>query len=178
MARAFTAVDVTGKKLLDELLRVQDTLDLGFNAVPGENMHITLQFFKDIEGDDIELVKQAVEDIDMEAFEADIKGVGAFPSRDYIRVVWAGAENGGFQKLYTRASDHHVPGDSNNEFSPHVTLMRVKNLSGKKKRKLQKALDEFRDHRFGVMTVDKVKLYKSELGPSGPEYSVLYSKEL
>ncbi len=178
MARVFTAVDVKGEKLLDELVRVRDTLDLGFNPVSRENMHITLQFFKDAGEEEIEEIKGALRKVDAGAFEAEIEGVGAFPSHDYIRVVWAGAGNGRFHELYSQASDHGVSADSNNDFSPHVTLMRVKTLSGNKKRKLKKALDEFSDHPFGMIEVGEVKLYESRLGASGPEYSVLHSEKL
>ncbi|MFB6147279.1 MAG: RNA 2',3'-cyclic phosphodiesterase, partial [Candidatus Nanohaloarchaea archaeon] len=93
MARVFSAIDVEDENLLQELAEVRDRLDLGFSTVPGEKMHITLQFFEDIDEDEIEEVKRAMDRIEIDPFEVELKGIGCFPSRDYIRVVWAGLEN-------------------------------------------------------------------------------------
>ncbi len=178
MARVFSAVDVEQTELLEELERVRDRLDLGFNPVETGRMHITLQFFKDVDRKEIESLEEAMEDLSSESFEAEVKGVGAFPSREYIRVVWAGVENEKLKRLYSQVSDHEVEEDSDNEFSPHITMMRVRDISPGKKGKLQKTMEEFEDHVFGRLKVDRVKLFESSLGPKGPEYSVLHEKEL
>ncbi|MFB6147672.1 MAG: RNA 2',3'-cyclic phosphodiesterase, partial [Candidatus Nanohaloarchaea archaeon] len=127
--RVFSAVDIENGELLDELERVRDRLDLGFNTVPGKKMHITLQFFEDLDQAELEKVEEALESIQVEPFTAELAGVGAFPSRDYIRVVWAGAESEKLHDLHAEASRHGIPENNEHEFQPHVTLARVKEVT-------------------------------------------------
>jgi 2'-5' RNA ligase len=178
MARVFSAIDITSSELLDELEHVQEKLNLGFTPVRPEKMHITLQFFEDIDDEQIEKVKRGLEGIDVEPFSAQIKGVGAFPSEDYIRVLWAGAENHQIREVYSQARNHGVKSSDNNQFTPHVTLLRVKNISQSKKVRLKKSVNEFKDHYFGELNADSVKLFESHLGPNGSQYKELYVKKL
>lgn len=178
MARVFSAVDITDEELLDELVLAQEQLDLGFNPVNREHIHVTLEFFEDIEKSEIEKLKQAINEVGLKSFSAEVNGLGAFPSLDYIRVVWAGFEGGKFHALRHQVGLHDVDHSNDHEFTPHATLVRVKDLSKKKKQKLQKIIREYEDHRFGEIEVNSVKLFKSELGPHGPEYTKLLEKEL
>ena len=163
MARVFSAVNIEDEKLLERLENIRDVLNLGFNPVKREKMHITLEFFADIDEEEIDKIKQAMDEISLDSFTADIKGIGAFPSEDHIRVVWAGIEAEEFQELYRQVSDHPVDSDNNHEFKPHITLMRVKNPSREQKKKLQRTIREFNEHEFGKLEVDEVKLFESHL---------------
>lgn len=178
MARVFSAVDITSEELLDQLESTRDLLDLGFKPVPGEKMHITLEFFEDINREEVDALKHAMNQISLDDFKLEVRGVGAFPSKDYIRVVWAGAENRKMHQLYSEVSDHSVESSNNHDFAPHITLMRVENVSKGDKRKLRKALDEHQEHRFGEATVDAVKLFESKLTGNGSNYNELYRKRL
>ncbi len=178
MARVFSAVDIEDEPLLQDLEHVRDALDLGFNPVERKKMHITLEFFEDIGEHEIEQLKDALRSTDIQPFTAEVKSVGVFPSEDYIRVIWAGVESGKMYELYDQVSRHEIETSNNHEFTPHVTLMRVKNLSPGKKRKLQKSLREFQDHSFGTLTVDSVKLFESRLTGKGSQYDVLHEEEL
>ncbi|MFB6190858.1 MAG: RNA 2',3'-cyclic phosphodiesterase [Candidatus Nanohaloarchaea archaeon] len=177
--RIFSAVDIENDEILGELERVREKVDLGFNPVPKDKMHITLQFFEEVDRGQLEAVEHALETISMQPFAAEIRGLGAFPSRDYIRVVWAGAEKQKLGKLYREVSEsHQVPEDSGHDFHPHVTLARVKDVSSSKKRKLQRVLKEFSGHSFGTLEVDSVKLFESRLTGKGSEYRVIREVEL
>ncbi|MBY6294011.1 RNA 2',3'-cyclic phosphodiesterase [Nanohaloarchaea archaeon H01] len=179
MARVFSAVDIEDEKLKDELAEVRDRLDLGFKPVPEEKMHITLQFFKDIGEEEMEVLKQALDDIDVSSFQAEMKGIGCFPSRDYIRVVWAGLENDRkMQQLYREVSEHKVQDDNDHSFTPHMTLLRVKNIREEQKKKLRRTIRDFENHEFGTLNVDSVKLFRSDLEQGGSVYSKLYEKYL
>lgn len=178
MARIFSAIDIEDEEVLQKLRQVRDTLDLGFKPVKEEKMHITLQFFKDLNEEEVEEVREGLENIDTEAFTAKISELGAFPSEDYIRVIWAGAEHPKIYGIQEKASKHGVESDDNHEFMPHVTLLRVENMSGKEKKKVQKTIDEYRNTEIGEIEVDKVKLFKSELTPEGTEYTKLAEKKL
>lgn len=176
--RIFSAVNIENEELISELERVRDIIDLGFNTVPGDKMHITLQFFEDLQGVELEEVKDAVEAVSMQPFTAEIRGIGTFPSKDYIRVVWAGAESEKFEELHQQVSSHPIKENNDHDFHPHVTLARVKNVSPSKKRKLQKILEEFSKHRFGTLKVDNVKLFKSQLTSNGSQYELIHEEEL
>ena len=173
MTRVFTAVDIENEKVLDELEYIRNTLDMNFNSVTRDKMHITLEFFKDLNQKEIEQLKQHLEQVEIDSFKARIKGIGAFPSNEYIRVVWAGAKSDNFRKLYRKASSHNLSSDNDHEFKPHITLFRVQNLSSKRKRKLKKGMKDHQDYRFGEIEVNSVKIFESRLNGQGSEYKTL-----
>ncbi|MFB6213896.1 MAG: RNA 2',3'-cyclic phosphodiesterase [Candidatus Nanohaloarchaea archaeon] len=177
--RIFSAVDIENEELLAELERVREKVDLGFNPVPKDKMHITLQFFEEVDQRQLEAIEKGLGTISTQPFAAEISGVGAFPSEDYIRVVWAGAEKQKLGELYQKVSEsHQVPEDSGHDFHPHVTLARVKDVSSSKMRKLQRVLKEFSGHSFSTLEVDAVKLFESRLTGKGSEYRVIREVEL
>lgn len=178
MARVFSAVDIESQDLLRELETVRNNIDLGFNPVPVEKMHVTLQFFEDLDEEEVGEVRGALRDVSIEPFTASVEGTGAFPSEDYIRVVWAGIEDGRFRELYSQAADHGVEEDSDHDFTPHITLMRVRDLSRTRKRKLQKQLDEYGDHLYGELKVNSVKLLESRFVDGTTEYRTIEEVEL
>ncbi|MFB6241298.1 MAG: RNA 2',3'-cyclic phosphodiesterase [Candidatus Nanosalina sp.] len=178
MARVFTAIDIEDDKILKELENVRDTIDLGFSQVPGEKMHVTLQFFEDIDREQIKKVEKTLDNIEVDPFGAEIRSVGAFPSEDYIRVVWAGMKFHEVFDLQKQAKVHDVPSENHDEFKPHITFLRVDDVSGKRKEKLQRSIQEFKEYSFGTVEVESVKIFESELKPSGSEYTVLSEHEL
>jgi len=178
MARIFSAIDVENEKVLGELSNVRDSLDLGFNPVKQEKMHITLQFFQNVSERETGKIKKAMESLEISPFQLEIKGIGAFPSEDFIRVIWAGAPNDAVYQLYREISRHQVNEDSDNEFKPHITLLRVENVHGDRKKKLKRTMREFKDHSFGTIEVDSVKLFESVLNSKGTVYKELYETEL
>lgn len=178
MARVFSAINIEDQKVLEELEKVRDSLDLGFNPVKREKMHITLQFFNDIDQNQIERIRKSLESVEMSPFQLEIKGIGAFPSEDFIRVLWAGAQNGAVYELHKEVSTHDVVEDTEHDFKPHITLMRVENGNGDRKKKLKRTMREFEDHSFGSITVDSIKLYESVLNSRGTVYKELHETEL
>mgnify|MGYP002761449646 CR=1 FL=1 len=179
MARVFSAIDVESEKLKDELERVRDRLDLGFRPVSKHRMHVTLQFFRDVEIGEIVELKEAMDDIQKDSFSTKVEGVGCFPSRDHIRVTWAGfRDEEPIRNLYKQLSQHSVEPDNTHRFKPHITLMRVKDISKEEKKKLQRTVREFQDHGFEDLEVNRVKLYRSELKEGGSRYTELHRKEL
>jgi len=178
MARVFTAVDIDEQKLLSELTEIRDRLDLGFKPVKPQKMHITFEFFSDLTPHQINKVRSAIDQVTLEPFKAQIRGIDTFPSNDYIRVVWAGAHSEKFAELYNQVSDHEVKPDNGHDFVPHITLLRAENLDPDRKRKLKKMIDEFEDHYFGSFEVNRLKLFESKLKPNGSQYQELYVKDL
>ncbi|MFB6208850.1 MAG: RNA 2',3'-cyclic phosphodiesterase [Candidatus Nanohaloarchaea archaeon] len=178
MVRAFTAVEISDRDLLEELSRVRDRLDLGFSPVEAGKMHMTLEFFSDIDQEELEKVKESMDQVSIGGFNGEVRGVGCFPNRDYIRVVWAGVESEKIYDLERKVSDNGVVSDNDHDFHPHVTLMRVKNISQKQKNKLQRSLREFEDHYIGEIEIKRLKLFKSEFKGGESVYTELHSSRI
>ena len=159
--RVFTAVDVEDIGIQRKLERLRDELDYGFNGVKSDKMHITLQFFQNIEEDEVEEIITAMKNIDKEPFRLNIKGAGVFPSKGYVHVVWAGVESEDIYDLKEQVSDHSVDSDNGHDFHPHVTLSRVDSISRRNKKEFREKLEEHEDKVVGGLVVDSVKLFES-----------------
>jgi 2'-5' RNA ligase len=61
-------------------------------------------------------------------------------------------------------------------FHPHLTLGRVK--SGRGKGALTAKIEKYRDEDYGEFQAERVVLFKSDLKPSGPVYTVLREAKL
>ncbi len=178
MARVFSAIDIENEKALQRLEHIQEKLNLGFRKTPTEKMHITLEFFKDVNEQEIEELKKAVQNIDHRPFKATVNDIGAFPSEDYIRVVWAGLKAHQIFELRKQASTHSVTSHERNSYTPHITLLRVDNITPRKKKKLKKSMHSYRDTDITEFKVDKVKLFESRMTGNGTRYRELEVKNL
>jgi 2'-5' RNA ligase len=171
--RAFTAVDIEDREILLKLKEISDELDYGFNQVKPEKMHITLQFFQEITDKETDKVIEAMKNTDLNPFILTIKGAGVFPSKDHIRVVWAGIQSEEIFELKKQVSDHSVESDNDHEFLPHITLARVNNISRRDKKEFRKKLDQLQNKNIGKLRVEEVKLFESVRKSNGVKYRTL-----
>lgn len=178
MYRAFLAIDVEEAEVADrvaELQRIIAGTGADVKLVERENLHLTLQFLGEIPEPMVEGVYKVMSCVKMSPFKAQLRGLGAFPSMNFPRVVWVGVEKGasevegiyrqlepGLKKLGFR---------SDKEFAPHLTIARVK--SGRNRDELAKTITKLSDVEVGEMVVKSIRLKKSVLTPSGPIYSTL-----
>lgn len=176
--RVFTAIKVEDEAVTEELCRIRDRLNIGFKPVKKSKMHITLEFFKNLEEEKLKGLENHLKTINKQKFELRIKNIGCFPSKDYIRVVWAGAENPEIFELYEKISDHSINPDNTHPFQPHITLFRVSDISKTQKKKLQKQIEEYKEHKFGKITVNNFKLYESITHKNGTTYKELETYKL
>ena len=178
--RLFVSVDLPDA-LADGVAAVQDELRdaSGLTFTDPAQAHLTLKFLGEVDrgrlGELRAAVVGAVEDAGVGPFEATVGGLGAFPSDDYIRVVWLGFEAGSAElaALHGAIEDRTVAlgfDPETHDFTPHVTLARMQHAGGKEL--VQRALRE-RDPTVGSWTVEAVRLTESELGSEGPEYSTV-----
>lgn len=144
----------------------------GVNLVNPENMHITLKFLGEVGPKSLPKVEQELRAVGHPPFEAVVKGAGAFPNEDYVRVVWAGCRARELAELARKVNDA-LTGFPKEEFSGHLTLARVK-----RKADLRGFFSKYRERRFGDFKVEKFYLMASELSPSGPKYSTVAEYEL
>ena len=174
--RAFIAVEVDGD-MLRTLSKALGRCDANLKLVDLENVHLTLKFLGNTEEALIPDITAAIEDAasGIEPFTIQVKGVGAFPSTSYIKVVWAGVQGGEpLVEMARKLSQLLQPMGFKRDkkgFSPHVTLARVKSV--RDKASLVNILEDFKNQEFGGQTIDSVHLKKSVLTPKGPIYSVV-----
>ena len=179
--RLFVSVDLPDT-LAEPIAGLQDDLApaAGIDLTDPTQAHLTLKFLGDVDPDrldDIEAaLERAVDAADVDPFEATFEGVGAFPSEEYIRVVWLGVSTGAdaFTAL-ARAVEAELTDigfdPEGHDFTPHVTLGRMHHAGGKER--VQAFLRE-RDPTVGSMVVEEVRLTESQLGPDGPEYRTVF----
>lgn len=175
--RAFIAVDAQGSALWElqqEMISTSGWSPKEVKPVDVSNFHFTLIFLGEITDAQAESVKQRLSGVRFEPFDITFTGVGAFPSPRNARVVWVGVDREGAGRLsalaeqvVSRMADAGFRPDK--PFSPHLTLFRAKN------RHVRVDGAHYEGKTFGTMTVDSVHLKKSELSPSGPTYSNVYT---
>lgn len=183
--RAFIAVRVP-QELESRIEKVQerlDMLDIEVKLVEPENLHYNLKFLGELNEEDVNKVKTVMDSIapQYKAFELHITGLGAFPQATYARVVWLGAKEGANQlTALTEAMELALAdtGFSREErpFTPHLTLARIS--GGQHKMELINVLKDESDIDIGIMHVNEVILFKSELTPNGPIYTPIHAVKL
>jgi RNA 2',3'-cyclic 3'-phosphodiesterase len=180
--RAFLGISVP-KEMKTSIISAQNKFS-GFDIkfVEPENLHFNLRFFGEINEEDAGKVKTLLGEAlrNLRPFEIKIAGMGAFPNKDYIRVVWIGVKDG-HQEIVSLAeavqgSIQSLGFEAEEKFVPHLTLGRVR--SGRNKEELSKLLDKTVDLEIGTMKVDEVKMFQSKLGPNRPIYEEVFSVKI
>jgi 2'-5' RNA ligase len=177
--RSFIAFDINNKEILKRLAEAQAKLaktGADLRLVDTQNIHVTMRFLGDVQPKTVKKIHGEMKQVAFSPFDVEIRGVGAFPSTKYARVVWAGIQQGAdelrnvFNQLEPRLRKLGFRPDSKG-FSPHITVARVR--TGRNKAELARCIDELADHEFGILRADCLKLKKSLLTPRGPIYSTL-----
>jgi RNA 2',3'-cyclic 3'-phosphodiesterase len=183
--RTFTAVAASPeiRRAAAKLTERLQTAAGDLKWVEPENLHWTLQFFGDV--DELEIpalcstVSAAVAEV--EAFDLEARGAGAFPSADRPRTLWLGAGTGAQAMIALHASiqkklDRLGYRSEQRRFVPHITLGRA----GRKgtPRSLVRELSALAEFDAGSMRVEEVTVYASRLEPGGPHYYVLATAPL
>ncbi|MFC7044166.1 RNA 2',3'-cyclic phosphodiesterase [Halobacteriaceae archaeon GCM10025711] len=180
--RLFVSVDLPDD-LADAVAAVQDEFAdaSGLEFTDPTQAHLTLKFLGDVPDGDVPEIEaaleRAVDAADVAPFEATFAGLGVFPSEEYIRVLWLGVEDGAEELTRLQAAVESAMVDlgfdeEDHEFTPHVTLARMKHAGGKE---LVQAGVRERDPTVGTATVESVHLTRSDLTPEGPEYTTVHT---
>lgn len=177
MIRLFTAIDVPQFPKIVEFMNAIKNTGADVKLVEPHNIHITLVFIGEIPENKLSLVKEAVSSISFNSFKIRLRGTGAFPNLSRPRVVWIGIEEGLQELRSIRGTllkellGRGIRPDDEKEFSPHLTIGRVKGPSNILN--LINSINEFQNVDFGEITVQKIILFKSTLTPKGPIYDPL-----
>ncbi len=177
--RSFIAFDVDDDEVLKKLSKVQETLvktGADLKLVKPQNIHVTMRFLGNIQPNLVEKIHNAMAQYTFAPFDIEIRGIGVFPTVKYVRVVWAGIQNGAekleqiFNQLEPRLRTLGFKPDTKG-FNSHITIARVR--AARNKAQLIRCINELADYTFGVYRLNCLKLKRSVLTPKGPEYSTL-----
>jgi RNA 2',3'-cyclic 3'-phosphodiesterase len=141
--------------------------------VQPKNMHLTLRFIGEVDEKAKDEIVRKLEAVRFKPFGCSMKGVGVFPSEDYVRVVWAGVESGGALVALAKSVIETLAGIGEQDpkpFSAHMTIVRVRRKIDPKA-----FLARHKNDSFGDFTVSGFDLIESELGPGGPAYKKVAS---
>ncbi len=179
MIRAFIGIPLEAPEITGKILEIQKRLKSfsGIKTVEPENLHLTIKFLGNISSSQIKEIKALLSPVfsSLSPFEVSLKGIGAFPSENYIRVIWIGIEEPQTLERLMRKVDEKLSElgfEREKSYVPHLTIARVKRITSREK--LVKVLREHSSENFGKMPVNRIVLFRSELFPSGPAYSRLH----
>jgi RNA 2',3'-cyclic 3'-phosphodiesterase len=176
MKRTFLAVDIHPTEKLKEdfgLIRRRLRLEK-INWVPEGSLHITTNFLGDTEEDILPLMVKNFEGslLSMPAFELVIRSFGVFRNLHDPRVIWLGCDPCPTLQQIKNRLDQVLAGlgfkPESRDFSPHLTLGRVKNL--RQVNQLSQLITLYKDVVFQKLRIDHLNFYESRLTPVGPEY--------
>ncbi len=187
--RGFLSIDVEPTDKIHEFMDEVERTGAPLNMVNPNQLHMTIKFLGDTEEEKIdEIVQKADFAVDpYDPFKLDLKGTGAFPHLGFMKVVWIGSEVSSEESQTSTDEEFSLIADiahrieeelvplgferDEREFSPHITVARVK--GGKNKEKLKSVIEEYEDEFFTTFKVNKLTLKKSVLKKNGPEYHTL-----
>ena len=186
IARYFIALDLSiavVEQLLASTQRLHEELErrapgLRVRWVSPEHIHATLKFVGEVDEAAVDYISEALAEIvkPLFPFQLESVGIGAFPSADKPRILWSGVDAKGAEvltllhQLISRELHGLERAPDALPYSPHVTLGRVKS---ERPHDLTGLLERYGRQQFGTSIIKDVALFRSELRPSGPRYSVV-----
>jgi len=146
-------------------------------------MHITLKFLGEIAETAVPEIEAVLASAAREAggpFDLAVTGLGAFPQRGALRVLWAGVRDEGQLLRVHRRLDEGLAAlgiaRDHRPYSPHLTIGRVRGPRGAGA--LRELLARDAATEFGSCTIHEVVLVQSVLAPTGPLYTPLRREKL
>jgi len=174
--RAFLSIPLDDA-VQNEILRFQQSAREAVRLVkwtrPG-NCHLTLKFMGDILPTMVETVRAVLQPVAerFSPFTLELGGVGRFPEKGPITIVWIGVKQG-VSPLVALENDireamttAEIPFDKK-PFVPHFTVGRAK----REDRVFFDPLKPYVDLSFGILKVESFHLMESVLHPQGSIYT-------
>ncbi|MFB6103977.1 MAG: RNA 2',3'-cyclic phosphodiesterase [Halobacteriaceae archaeon] len=157
----------------------------GLRFTDPAQLHVTLKFLGHTDPDRLDSITaaldRAVATAGVDPFDVTVGGLGAFPSPEYINVIWVGIRSNGdtaLVRLHEAVEAELVdlgfdPAD--HEFTPHATIARMDHAGSKSE---VQTLLEHRDPDLGTQHVDAIHLTESTLTDTGPVYEHVHTTAL
>jgi 2'-5' RNA ligase len=166
---------VTG---ISQYIQELKKLTTGVKWIRPEGIHLTLKFLGEIESSRVKMIESRLPEISKACapFNIYVSGSGCFPGRKKPRVFWVGLEQGesnpllGIHVLIENILEPLGFDKEKRRFSPHLTLGRVKHPAN-----FLNIYTFFDKHPFPKINFHVTEFFfmRSELKPSGAEYSVI-----
>ncbi len=181
--RSFIAIELPAeiKKKMGELeASIRKQREFSVKWVDPESIHLTLKFLGNVTSG---TVTQLTDVMTASAagtapFRLEVSGTGVFPNPQRVRVVWVGVK--GDVSVLTQLQQRLDKGLAalgfpmeNREFSPHLTIGRVRDETGPTERQALGKLIASTEFTGGVFPVDGYSLMRSVLTRQGAIYSQL-----
>lgn len=164
--RTFIAIEIDRGLIPDSLFRRVNSQS-SLRPVRTEALHLTLEFFGEIETDYVARIEYVMDNVSFKVFSIDFRGLGAFPDPNRARVLFLKAESNPHLNKIRSSILNPLGKNGDGEFVPHATLARAKHPLN-----LTEIIEEFSVISFTSM-VKEVKLFASELTQRGPVYRVM-----
>ncbi|MGC8831918.1 MAG: RNA 2',3'-cyclic phosphodiesterase [Thermoproteota archaeon] len=181
MVRLFVSMDVEDEnvsKRISEIQRRMFETRADLKPVDAKILHLTLFFIGDVHESMVNRISESLSTVKGAPVEIELRGLGAFPTVSQPRVVFAKV-GGGAVELVERARQvsealSRVGLKMNEEFSPHLTLARVRSRMNIDR--LILFIKSNGDILIGETLTSRLRLKKSTLTPRGPIYETLWEK--
>ena len=171
--RAFIALEMGFNEEMQHFYTALEKTGARLKMVEPENVHLTIKFLGEIKEEMVKDIRKIMEDAvkDVQPFRGAIRGVGAFPGINNIRVIWLGFHDDGEVVKISKTIDENLSSlgfRKERSYVPHITVARMK--SGLKKEEVIRVLKEYEEREFGEVECKEIKLKKSILTREGPIY--------
>ena len=179
--RAFVAIPIEEfigneiAKLIGKFRQPGDSI----RWVAKENLHLTLAFLGEIDAIMVPKITEAIEGAiaEIPAFDMHVEGLGAFPNLNRPSILWVGITDGAEQvaeicEAVQAAIEPFGFPREHRKYVPHLTIGRI-GKNAKNSQDLANRIEQHKDWVGGASPVSDVVFMESELGRSGPLYSVL-----
>jgi 2'-5' RNA ligase len=187
--RAFIAIElpeIIQQAIIKQTARLRQNISGELiRWTPVKNIHLTLKFLGDVPANHLDFVKQSLTQTAKTSmpFDLQVGSLGSFPNAKQPRVLWVGVHAppalNTLQQNIDIAMDRLGYKKEDRLFSPHLTLGRVRpGIAPADSVKIRDALQSIQLGNIGTASVNSVHLIKSDLNPTGPEYTNLFSANL
>lgn len=175
--RGFIAIDINTNNNIEKFVKELKNSGAIIKLVELKNIHITIKFLGKISDNIIEKIEDIIKNAtnSIQPFQIKLEGTGVFPNQDYIKIIWIGIKKTEILKNITKKIEYGLNNlnfvNKTQEFSPHITIGRVKSVKGKDK--ILEIIEKYKNTKFSEILIDSIKLKKSELTSKGPIYTDL-----
>jgi 2'-5' RNA ligase len=178
--RTFIGIAVA-ERVREQLVALQKRLRAAADEVKWvepENLHLTLKFLGEVDEQDLYAVCKTAEEAVAEQapFEMLVAGVGAFPTEQRPRIIWAGVTQGSAPAIAIQAkleklfASQGYPREDR-RYTPHLTLGRSRH--SRPNPNLTKLIEQVAEWQGGPTAVGEVLVMASQLTSDGPIYTIM-----
>ena len=175
--RLFVALELppqTREALAEIATRLRAASPPAVRWVHPAGIHLTLKFIGEVDRAMVEGIRAALAAVrSAHPVETCFRGLGWFPNPRHPRVLWAGVEAGSELAELAGAIEHALEplgiARENREFSPHLTLARIKEPKGLERLRQEVETAGLPD--FGRAEYAEFDLMESVLRPQGAVYT-------